>query len=85
MTTLSIRIDEKMKKQASKTLADIGLDMSGAIKVFLNQVIREKGLPFTPTNNTELIKMRWDKEVTEALKNGKRYSSAKELHDDILR
>lgn len=30
------------------------------------------------------LRERWDKEVKEALKNGKGYKSAKEMHDDIL-
>ena len=69
---LNIRIDEKLKKQAGKALAGVGLDMSGAIKVFLTQVVTEKGLPFTPTNNPSVIKARWDAQVADALKNGKR-------------
>ena len=40
MTTLNVRIDETPKKKAAKTLAGLGLDMSGAIKLFLNQVVR---------------------------------------------
>lgn len=85
MTTLNVRIDEKVKKKANKTFAKLGLDMSGAIKLFLNQAIKEDGLPFTPTNNIAVIKARWDKEVAEALKSGKSYKTAQELHKDILR
>jgi DNA-damage-inducible protein J len=85
MTTLNVRIEEKTKAQATKTLAKLGLDMSSAVKLFLTQVIKEDGLPFTPTNNPKAIRARWDKQVADALKHGKRYSSAKEMHDDILR
>ena len=59
--------------------------MSTAVKMFLNQVITEDGLPFTPTKNKSAIKARWDKEVADALKKGKRYTSAKALLDDILK
>jgi DNA-damage-inducible protein J len=85
MTTLNIRIESDVKAKASKTLASIGLDMSSAVKMFLNQVITEKGLPFTPTKNAKVIRARWDREVTEALKSGKSYKTAEELHRDILR
>lgn len=85
MTTLNVRIEEKTKARATKTLAKLGLDMSSAVKLFLTQVIKEDGLPFTPTNNAKAIRARWDKEVADALKSGKRYSSAEEMHDDILR
>jgi len=84
MTTINVRIDEKTKNAASKALARIGLDMSGAVKVFLNQVIKDDGLPFTPSNNPKIIRAQWDAEVAEALKNGKRYRTAEELHRAIL-
>lgn len=84
MTTLNVRIEEKTKAQATKTLAKLGLDMSSAVKLFLTQVIKEDGLPFTPTNNAKAIRARWDAQVADAMKNGKSYSSAKEMHDDIL-
>lgn len=85
MTTLNIRIEENVKNKANKTLSSMGLDMSTAVKMFLNQVITENGLPFTPTKNMSAIKNRWDKEAADALKNGKRYTSAKALLDDILK
>ena len=68
MTTLSIRIEEKAKAEANKTLARLGLDMSSAVKLFLCQVVKEDGLPFTPTNNIAIIKARFDAQVVEAKK-----------------
>lgn len=84
MSNLTIRIDEKLKKQTKKTLEKQGLDISTAIKMFCNQVVIQKGLPFLPTHNPKRIKEEWDREVKDALKNGKRYTSVKELFDDIL-
>lgn len=78
MTTLNIRIEEKTKARASKTLAKLGIDMSSAVKIFLNQVVKENGFPFVPTNNNAVIKARWDKEAIAVLKHGKRYTSARE-------
>jgi DNA-damage-inducible protein J len=49
MTTLNIRIDEKLKNNAADVLQHMGLDLSSAIKMFLNQVVVKKGIPFTPT------------------------------------
>lgn len=48
MTTLQIRIDEKTKARAKKILEKTGLDMSSAVKLFLQQTIIMKGLPFRP-------------------------------------
>ena len=83
MTTINIRIEEKIKSQATKTLAKLGLDMSSAVKLFLHQVVNEQGLPFAPTKNPAAIRARWDEQVAEALRNGKSYTSAKELHAAI--
>lgn len=83
MTNLNVRVEEKTKREARKTLADIGLDMSSAVNIFLKQVIVEKGLPFTPTKNAKKLRAQWDKEVAWARKHGKRYTSAEELFKDL--
>jgi hypothetical protein len=36
-----------------------------------------------PSNNPKLIKKVWDKEVLDAIKNGKGYKTAKDLFKDI--
>jgi DNA-damage-inducible protein J len=46
MTTIQIRIDEQTKKSSAKILDAIGIDMSAAIKMFLKQVVFQKGIPF---------------------------------------
>jgi DNA-damage-inducible protein J len=78
-TTINIRIDEKVKKEAAYTLSELGLDMSTAVKMFLNQVVAEQGIPFTPKRSAAAIRKRWDAQVKEALK-GPRYKTAEELH-----
>jgi DNA-damage-inducible protein J len=68
MTTLNIRIEETTKIAAAKALADIGLDISSGVKLFLNQVVTEQGLPFVPTKNPAVIRARWDAQVAKAIK-----------------
>jgi len=46
MGTIQIRIDEKTKQSAKKILESLGIDLSGAIKLFLKQVVIKKGIPF---------------------------------------
>lgn len=46
MAQISVRIDDDVKRQAEKTLADIGLSMSTAINVFLKKIARESRIPF---------------------------------------
>ena len=85
MAIINIRIDENLKNKANKTLNKMGIDLSSAVKMFLHQTVIEDGLPFRPTGNKKLIREKWNMEVAEAIKSGKRYSSAKELLDDIVK
>lgn len=53
-----IRIDSKVKEQATLLFADLGMDMSGAVNIFLHQCILRGGLPFSvemPEYNQELL------------------------------
>ncbi len=77
MTTINVRIEQKTKTAASKALASMGLDLSSGVKLFLHQVITEQGLPFTPTKNPAALRAKWDAEVTQALKSGKVYKTAR--------
>lgn len=43
--TIQIRIDSKTKAAAKKTLNEVGLDMSSAVKLFLVNVVNRKGIP----------------------------------------
>ena len=45
-TNVNIRMDEELKKQAEKLFADLGMNMSTAINVFIRQSIYYGGLPF---------------------------------------
>ncbi len=42
-----IRIDSDIKKQATDLFNNLGLDMSGAVNLFLHQCVLRGGLPFT--------------------------------------
>jgi DNA-damage-inducible protein J len=45
-SNLNIRIDEDVKKQSEELFADLGMNMTTAINVFLRQSIRKRGIPF---------------------------------------
>ncbi len=42
-----IRIDADIKKQATDLFNKLGLDMSGAVNLFLHQCVLRGGLPFS--------------------------------------
>ena len=50
-TVINIKTDIKVKKEAQKIAADLGLSLSGAINGFLKQLIRNKAVLFTLNEN----------------------------------
>jgi DNA-damage-inducible protein J len=87
-TTLQTRIDPKLKADAKKALEGIGLDLSSGIKLFLTQVVRTQSIPFelfTADNFSEEKRQMIIRETKEALKSGKYFNSAEELHADIMK
>ncbi len=44
-TTIQIRVDEDLKRQASKVLGRMQITMSQAIKMFLGQIANQKRIP----------------------------------------
>ena len=45
-TTLNLRVDKALKKDAEKVLNQLGLTMSSAINLYLKMIVHEKGIPF---------------------------------------
>lgn len=79
--TLHIRIDPSVKEKAEKTLKDLGLSITDAINVFLNQVILNDGIPF------EIKKPKYDKETIQSMKdvkNGKNLSKSFDSVDEMF-
>ncbi|MDD7015379.1 MAG: type II toxin-antitoxin system RelB/DinJ family antitoxin [Spirochaetales bacterium] len=46
---LQVRVDNSVKAQAEEIFHNLGLDMSSAVRLFLNRVVLEQGLPFRMT------------------------------------
>ena len=87
-TTIQIRVDEKTKKEASKAFKGMGLDISSGVKLFLHQVVKSQSIPFpirTVNGFTVEQERQMIKESNEALRSGKSYKSAAEMHKDILK
>lgn len=48
---VTIRVDAELKKQAETLFADLGLNFSTALNVFLRQAVREQQIPFHISKN----------------------------------
>jgi len=46
-TSMNIRMDSEVKRQAKELFAHFGLDMTTAVNMFLKQSIRQRGIPFS--------------------------------------
>lgn len=89
-TTIQIRIDQTTKSKAQKAFKNMGLDLSSGIKYLLTQAGKADSLSYIcdfgymHNYNTEKAK-KMHKEIEYAKKHGKRFSSAQEMMDDILK
>ena len=45
-------MDERLRKEADAILEELGLDMSAAVNIFVKQLVRQGGMPFTPMQGT---------------------------------
>jgi len=50
-TTITIRIDEKLKRQSEQVFEDMGLNMTAAFTIFAKTVVRMGKIPFEITSD----------------------------------
>jgi DNA-damage-inducible protein J len=79
-TMVHVRVDQKTKERAAKTLADMGISVSDAVRMLLVRVAAEKALPFDVKvpNATTVRAMR-----AADTRRGKRVRSAEALFKDL--
>lgn len=81
-----IRIDEQLKKQSMELFNNLGLDMSGAVTMFLKQCVLRNGLPFAvemPRYSDEVIEAMAEAKSLSRDRAAKRYQSFKDALEDI--
>jgi DNA-damage-inducible protein J len=79
-TMVHVRVDEKVKEDATKTLAAMGMSVSDAVRMLLVRVAAEKALPFEVRipNPTTVKAMR-----AADRGEGKRFKTADALFQDL--
>jgi DNA-damage-inducible protein J len=84
----NISLDSELKKASQELYADLGMDLSTAVTIFLKQSLRVQGIPFTVTRenpNAETVAaMNEYYAMKEHPENYKRYSSFKEAMSEAL-
>lgn len=64
---LHVRVDEKLKAEASDRLANVGLTVSDAVRILLTRIVREGALPAGLTADPEAHDAWFRQKIHEAL------------------
>ena len=81
-----VRIDEELKKQAMELFAQLGIDMSSAMNMFLKQCVMRGGLPFAveiPQYRSEVLEAMEEARRISKDPNTKRYGSFAEALENL--
>ena len=82
---MSIRTDSELKAQAEKVLSQLGMNMTGTINMFLQQIVRDQAVPLSLSLSSEqslyadLLRAKTDRD------RGVKYFEAEKVLDDIDR
>ena len=80
---MSIRTDSELKAQAEQVLSQLGMNMTGTINMFLQQIVRDRAVPLSLSLSSEqslyadLLKARMAREQ------GAEYLSGEEVLNNI--
>ena len=82
--TLNVRVDANNKKNFEQFCADVGINVSTAVNMFIKAVLREQKLPFEvkASNSDEIIYNKLREAELEMISTDKRYTSD-EVMDSI--
>ena len=84
----TIRLDAKVKDEAERLFADLGMTLSGAMNIFLHQALIAGGLPFEVRKQQERPNKTTIAAMEEAIRlandpNAKRFATVDELMEDL--
>ena len=79
--SVSFRIDEHLKDEADEVLGEIGLNMTAALTMFLQQVVNKRAIPFVPEANDPFYN---EENLNELRKRIKEYEEGKYIEHKLL-
>ncbi|WP_322171272.1 type II toxin-antitoxin system RelB/DinJ family antitoxin [Acutalibacter caecimuris] len=84
---MSIRMDADLKKEFDGFCAQVGLNSSVAVNMFVRTVLREKRIPFEITNQPSATTRAAIRDTERELETGgmKSYTNAEALLKDVLK
>ncbi len=86
-TNVNIRMDSEIKAAAEAMFADMGLNMSTAVNIFVRQALRQGKIPFEITSeipNAETLEaMKEAEDILSGKKKAKVYTDLDELFREL--
>lgn len=79
---LHVRVDDKLKAEATEKLASFGLTMSDAVRILLTRITKEGGLPAGLTTDPEAHDAWFRDKVKEALMGTRPTVTHKQVMDE---
>lgn len=87
MANVTIRMEDKLKKEAEELFNNLGMTITTAFTIFAKQAIREQRIPFEITLNVPNAETRAALGESKAIMSGrvksKQYHTAKELFEEL--
>ena len=84
MATVTVRLDENMKREATNVASYFGFDLSAVTRAFYSQMIRERRVPLSisePIPNSETLR---EIEYGQAVLDGKIKAETFDSAEDLL-
>lgn len=90
-TNLNIRVDSELKSQAEALYAELGMNLSTALNLFMRSSVRYGGIPFElripnkPKGLEEYTQEEFDAKIDRSIEDYKagRYRPAEEVFEEI--
>lgn len=82
-SNIIVRVDSQLKQQAEILFQEMGMNMSMAINIFLKQVVKDQGIPFTITNKPNRQTQKAIKNSQNKKKLSKNFENVEDLFEDL--
>jgi len=76
-STVQLRIDSKTKKAVANVFRSLGLDLSTGVKIYFQQVLNHKGIPFPLLTENGYSLVEEKRLLQESIKTQKLYNEGK--------
>jgi len=80
---LHVRVDDKLKTEATETLANFGLTVSDAVRILLTRITKEGGLPAGLTSDPDAHDVWFRERVREALQDTRPSVAHEDVMDEV--